>query len=248
VTHQLLDSSLLFFAALVGGGAVLLFGDKMVTRMHLLLTFSGAFIMGLIFLHLVPEVFSTGDSTIGWYVLCGFVLQVLLEYVSKGVEHGHVHIHDHSTAHAAFPLSVFISLCLHALIESMPLGGHDHAHHGDHESSLLMGLLIHKIPIAIALMGLLIGSGLKKGKAFLMVAIFGLMGPLGILTYDLIEGLNLGSPEHLFQITNGLLIGILLHISTTILFESSDGHRFNLLKLLIIIIGIALSALTIMGH
>jgi zinc transporter ZupT len=174
------------------------------------------------------------------------MLQVLLEYVSKGVEHGHVHIHE--THHASFPLSVFISLCLHALIESMPLGSHGHSHDHQHDSSLLMGLLIHKVPIAIALMGLLLGSGLKKGRAFLMVVVFGLMGPLGILTYEFIAHSGWSAPEQLFLVTHGLLIGILLHISTTILFESSDGHRFNLLKLIVIVIGIVLSTLTTMGH
>lgn len=245
MTHFLVDSSLLLAAALIGGGAVLLFGKQMVKRMHLLLTFSGAFIMGLIFLHLVPEVFGQGGAIIGWYVLAGFMLQVLLEYVSKGVEHGHVHTHNEG--HPSFPLSVFISLCLHALIESMPLGSHVHSH-DHHESSLLMGLLIHKIPIAIALMGLLLGSGLKKGKAFLMVVVFGLMGPLGILSYEWISHAQWSAPEDLFLITHGVLIGILLHISTTILFESSDGHRFNLLKLIVIVVGIVLSALTTMGH
>ena len=34
-----------------------------------------------------------------------------------------------------------------------------------------------------------------------------------------------------------LIIGMLLHISTTILFESNIGHRFNLQKLISIISG-----------
>lgn len=242
MTHFVVDSSLLLTAALVGGGAVLLFGKQMINHMHLLLTFSGAFIMGLIFLHIVPEVFAKGGTIVGWYVLAGFMLQVVLEYVSKGVEHGHVHIHN--SEHSSFPYSIFISLCLHALIESMPLGSHMHAH----EDSLLLGLLIHKVPIAIALMGLLLGSGLKKGKAFLMLVVFGLMGPLGILSYEWIAHAPWSAPEELFLITHGVLIGILLHISTTILFESSDGHRFNFLKLIVIVAGIMLSALTTIGH
>ena len=34
-----------------------------------------------------------------------------------------------------------------------------------------------------------------------------------------------------------VVIGIFLHISTTILFESNNDHRFNLYKLGIILIG-----------
>jgi hypothetical protein len=34
-----------------------------------------------------------------------------------------------------------------------------------------------------------------------------------------------------------VVIGIFLHISTTILFESSENHRFNLQKFVVIILG-----------
>jgi hypothetical protein len=34
-----------------------------------------------------------------------------------------------------------------------------------------------------------------------------------------------------------MVIGIFLHISTTILFESSDGHNFSTQKILAIIVG-----------
>jgi hypothetical protein len=34
-----------------------------------------------------------------------------------------------------------------------------------------------------------------------------------------------------------IVIGIFLHISTTILFESSSNHRFNFMKMVVIVIG-----------
>ena len=40
---------------------------------------------------------------------------------------------------------------------------------------------------------------------------------------------------------NALAIGIFLHVSTTILFESSRDHKFNLAKLLTIIVAILLA-------
>ena len=40
---------------------------------------------------------------------------------------------------------------------------------------------------------------------------------------------------------NALVIGVFLHISTIILFESSEGHKFNLRKLLVIILGITIA-------
>jgi hypothetical protein len=44
------------------------------------------------------------------------------------------------------------------------------------------------------------------------------------------------------------VIGIFMHISTTILFESSDIHRFNLAKLGAIVVGTGLGFLSVMLH
>ena len=43
------------------------------------------------------------------------------------------------------------------------------------------------------------------------------------------------------KIITALVIGVFLHISTVILFESSEGHKFNLRKLLVIIVGIVIA-------
>jgi hypothetical protein len=42
-----------------------------------------------------------------------------------------------------------------------------------------------------------------------------------------------------YSISSSIVIGILLHIATTILFESSEEHKFNLQKFLSILFGIA---------
>ena len=35
-----------------------------------------------------------GTSAIGIFIMIGIVFQIILEYFSKGAEHGHVHGHD----------------------------------------------------------------------------------------------------------------------------------------------------------
>lgn len=42
---------------------------------------------------------------------------------------------------------------------------------------------------------------------------------------------------------NAVVIGMFFHISTTILFESSDGHKFNLSKFVAIILGVGIAYL-----
>src|SRR5690606_4713617 len=62
-------------------------------------------------------------KTIGLFIMLGIVFQIILEYFSKGAEHGHVHIHEKMPR---LPWLLFGSLCLHALFEGMPISQHQH--------------------------------------------------------------------------------------------------------------------------
>ena len=62
-------------------------------HLQLLLSFSGAYLLSVTVLHLLPEVFSKGEEYMGLFILLGIVIQTGLEYLSKGAEHGHVHVH-----------------------------------------------------------------------------------------------------------------------------------------------------------
>jgi zinc transporter ZupT len=103
----------------------------------LLLSFSGSFLLALTLFELLPEVYEHLDSKLsGLYIMCGILLQIVLELFSKGAEHGHVHIHKHNSA---FPWLLFISLCIHSFLEGFSI--HDH-------NDMVYGVLVHKIPIA----------------------------------------------------------------------------------------------------
>ena len=76
----------------------------------LLLSFSGAFLLALTLFDLLPEVYEHLEvKRTGLFIMCGILLQIILEFFSKGAEHGHVHIHKNETV---FPWLLFISLCL----------------------------------------------------------------------------------------------------------------------------------------
>jgi hypothetical protein len=68
------------------------------------------------------------------------------------------------------------------------------------------------------------------------MATFALMTPLGTIVSDYLPVLN----EYYTQIT-AVVIGILFHISSTIIFETTEGHKFNIAKVSMIIFGIALA-------
>ena len=93
-------------------------------------------------------------------------------------------------------------------------------------------------------MGMLDGLGIKRSSRWLAMLVFGLMPLIGMLLYDVLVHSRAHWSENVPVWSGGLVIGILLHISTTILFEASDGHHFNLKKLLVTIAGLVIAVLT----
>ena len=211
----------------VGIGLLLAFITKQKKSLYtkLLLSFSGAFLLALTLFDLLPEVYHHLEAkTTGLFIMCGILLQIILEFFSKGAEHGHVHIHKEE---AAFPWLLFISLCLHSFLEGFPI--HEH-------NDMVYGVLIHKIPIAALISAFLMQSNFSKFQIASFLIVFTLMTPLG--TY--ISNASEISSDYLTMI-NAIVIGIFFHISTTILFESSEGHKFNLSKLIAIILGVGIA-------
>lgn len=197
---------------------------------QLLLSFSGAYLLSITVLHLLPDVFTSPNKNIGLFILLGIVFQTTLEYLSKGAEHGHIHIHDIKNN---TPWLLIISLSIHAFLEGMPLGFTDNR-------ELLWAIVIHKIPIAIILTVFFKSANFSNYKILLFLSIFALMSPLGNFISQQVVFIK---PYEL-QI-NALVIGVLLHISTAILFESSENHQFNIKKFIAIIIGFAIAFISL---
>lgn len=180
----------------------------------------------------MPDVYSSGDAQIGLFILGGFLLQILMEQFSEGIEHGHIHKHDHD--HYVFPVGIMISLCLHAFLEGMPLAKGQH-------SELVYGIALHHIPAAFALGSVLLHAHQPKVKTIMLLGIFALMSPIGyLLSYRIGEG-TFGDIDIYFESIMGVVIGIFLHISTTILFESSVDHKFNLKKFIAVLLGVGIA-------
>ncbi len=227
---------LLIASVLLAGGMVILMQPKLKNNFKLILAFSGSFLLAIAVMHIIPQVYHSSAPNIGVFVLIGFFLQLVLEYFSKGIEHGHIHLHK--TNKVIFPLGIFISICIHSFMEGIPLNSTiEH----NHKSPLLLGIILHKFPVSIALMTLFLKANIKKANAFFWLLIFSLMAPLGLLV-----GNNLGSTitqdfPHFFNQVLAIVVGMFLHISTTILFESSEEHKFNLLKLVAFFIGVGVA-------
>lgn len=230
---------LLFSSAILGGIGVFLFKKDNANRLKLVLSFSGAYLFAITVLHLIPDVYRNGSPNVGLFILGGFLLQILMEQFSEGIEHGH--IHKHIQDHYLFPFGIMISLCLHAFLEGMPLAKEQH-------NELVFGIALHHIPAAFALGSVLIQNKLSKTATIGSIVIFASMSPLGYwISYGIGKG-SIGNIEAYFDNIMGVVIGIFLHISTTILFESSVDHKFNLKKMAAVLIGVGIALIGFFMH
>jgi len=223
---MLINILLPIISVVLGFLVVLIFKPKQNRNLKLLLAFSGAFLLSVTVFHFLPEVYKNQDKPIGLFIMIGILLQIILEFFSKGAEHGHIHLDKKNTY---FPWVLFISLSIHSVLEGIPIDAHDH---------LIYGIMIHKLPVAIILSTFFLASKLSKAKSIMFLVLFALMTPLGVFLSTQFEFFK----DYFYEIS-ALVIGIFLHISTTILFESSEGHKFNLAKLSTIVLGIVIAYL-----
>lgn len=216
---------LLFISVFLGAGAgSFLLSNRSLHR--LLLTFSGAFLLTVTLLEIFPHLFADSSHTIGLYVLLGVLIQIFLESFSQGAEHGHMHLHGTKS----FPLSIFLGLFIHAFIEGMPI-----AHNS---SSFIWVLLVHKIPVAMILYTFIAKLTENQRHRWLFIFVFSLASPLG-------WSIGRYLPQTTTPIILAVVSGIFLHISTVIIFESSDGHKLKIQKIIALLLGFCIAYLSL---
>jgi zinc transporter ZupT len=236
------EYALLAGAALAGGTFALVLRTDQYGAARWLTAFSGAYLLGLAVTHLIPDLYAAAPKggTIGFWILGGFSLQLLLEPLSKGIEHGHLHRLEHIRI-----APIMLGLLIHAIVEGLPLSGYAeleaHQHAGQVADQLFFGIVVHKAPAAFALASVLLNAHISRGKVMALVGLFALATP-GAAFLSSAMGV---SPNHLYLLL-ALVTGSFLHLSTSILFESSPGlqHAVSWEKFAAIVSGFVVSVLT----
>lgn len=235
---------LLFFISFIGGlvGLKLKIKEKSI---NYLLAFSGSFLLSITMLHLLPETFKENSNS-GLYILAGFFLQLIIQRMTHGVEHGHVHIpisESHAHNHTVHFNTIFWGLAIHAFMEGLPLGFN--YRYASTEPSLYLAVAAHKLPEVILLSTLAI-SVKPKNSALFSIFIFSLLTPAGALAAAFL-GRKYYAVSQIVTVLIPIVAGVFIHISTTIFFESGTKHHMlTRNKVLAIMLGIALGLLTLL--
>ena len=232
----------LFLAAFIPGYFVIQLKKPLSFDLKYMLVFAGAFIFSITIVHLLPELFTASEhpGRIGMFVLLGFFMQIFIDFTTTGVEHGHLHEHHHHDNLS--PTLLMIGLCLHALMDGSILVHQGDQEYGKHTAGLLVGIFLHKIPAAIALMSVLSTRFNSRKTLVILLLIFSITSPLGLLLSNYLNEYQILNKEG-FIILFAIVSGNFLHISTTIYFESSPDHTFHKKKIFISLIGALMAIL-----
>ena len=223
----------------MGAGSLVFFAPDFKDKyFKLVLVFAGSYLFSITILHLLPELFNSGfdGAKMGLYILIGFLFQQILEFLSSGIEHGHIHPPHGGRKSGVF--TVMLGLFIHAFLEGTLLShdsliesGNEALSHVHDNKTVLVGIIMHKGPAAFALAAVL-SSVLNKKWTLVLLALFAVASPLGMYSSALFFESGILEKEGI-GILYGLVAGGFLHISTTIFFESSPNHKFQLNKLIV---------------
>jgi zinc transporter ZupT len=229
---EILFSVILFISAFIPGYWIIRKADRIHLDLHYLLVFAGAYIFSITIVHLLPEIITHSEkpTTMGIFVLVGFFMQIFLDFLTKGVEHGHVHTHTEANSSIS-PVTLMIGLTIHALMDGAILVHPDH-----HPFGLLLGIVLHKVPAAIVLVSVLLTRFKSRFTLLLLLLLFSLSSPTGFIINNYLSTSGLMSQEILLVIF-AIVSGNFLHISTTIYYESSPDHKYHRKKILVGLLG-----------
>ena len=237
----------LFLTPALSGALIFLVPKGKNTNYRMLLVFAGAYLFAITVIHILPELYrqSLGLELIGLFVLVGFFLQQLLEYFTSGVEHGHLHtsdpahMHGHHHAphhHAVSAIVLLAALCVHAFLEGGMLAEPVSARPVYDTHAILLGIALHRAPAAFALMTVLAVQLHSRKKAIPYLIAFSLAAPIGLLISAYLASEDVLTSTGLIYLY-ALVSGNFLHISTTIVFESTPGHKFDARKMAVAVFG-----------
>jgi zinc and cadmium transporter len=226
-------AALIFLTAFIGGIIPLLSRKIKEEQLKLFVCVGAGLLLGMAFLHMIPEASILLPKTFGLWFLVGFLILLVLErfiMVHACEEHG---CHYHTIGVAAFA-----GFTVHGIIEGFALASSLLV--TEFGFLLLVAILAHKAPAGFALTSILKLSGKSNRQILFFVSGVALSGPLGLLlAFAVLQN------QH-FPSTAGILLsisaGTFLYIAACDLLPElhrNDSEKFK--RLFAFLIGLALA-------
>jgi zinc and cadmium transporter len=202
-----LTSSLLLILVSIIGALIPYFLREKQKFISIFIALSAGLILGITLFHIAPDIVHIFGYNSLIYMQFAIFIPLLLDYILKQIKN-----RSHADAHKIINPITVIGFSLHAFVDGV-LIVNDHI--SDHIGELtLIGILIHKLPVAFSLFVLLQTHLKKKSVALLYFSLFTIMSPLGIITGRYILALtDLIFLNFLGAVTAGMFIYIgLIHL------------------------------------
>lgn len=146
---------------------------------HRWIAFGAGTILGVAFLHMIPEVTELAGVSSLPFVLLGFVTLYLIEQVSLK----HPHEEDEGELHE-IGLLAFVGLTLHDLIDGIALGSVERFPRLT--PAIFFALVLHKIPTTFSLSVLLLHAEYGKARILRFLIVMLLAIPAGVILAELL--------------------------------------------------------------
>ena len=153
---------LLILACFIGSLPLVIKNNHKV--LHILLSLSAGIFIAIVFIHLIPEL---PDGFKGHWLLIGFSSILFVEKV----------IRKEDKSHTTSSITAFVGLSLHAFVAGLAIG----ASPATLFAAMSLPMIVHKTTEAISLSSLLNLSSLSKKLAIILLILFSLITPIGII-------------------------------------------------------------------
>lgn len=238
MNSQLVTYCAIIFVAALAGGIITIVRRWSDELLHLFVSFGAGVFLGVVFIHLLPEAFSSNHTgPVGFAVLLGFLLIFFVEqFLFTSGDRGY----DHS--HRVISITVLIGLSVHSLVAGFGLAITNHD--PDLGRLIFYSIIAHKPAAAFSLGSLFLLARIPTIKALMLLALFAAMTPLGAMV--LAPMFATGS-QMAIDILTGLTAGSFLYVATSdLLPEVFHTKERRWVKLGLLLAGIAVIAFV--GH
>ncbi len=173
LAHETMARLLIAFGLAVGGGAISTMGAISHRRLCALISLAAGTLMGVTLFSILPE----AAETASWPELIlafgsGYLLFSLISryvfHVCPACAASHF---DEATTHrfGEIAAAMMIALAVHSTLDGVAVAaGHEAG--GPLNASLVLAVSVHKLPEGLALGGLLLGAGFRRGQVVAWVA------------------------------------------------------------------------------